>query len=155
MKKFIIFLLLAFVPLFTMAQEAPDTVSSDLKHVIYKDVKDVIRSLAETLKVGTEHVYGVLVKQQTVYSIIYLLVLLGGAIFTYLSIYNFNRLKFEEGSYRTTLKDESVANLIFGIIFGFFGLIFLLVGIVNLDTIVTGFVNPEYGAIEKIVQMLK
>ena len=36
-----------------------------------------------------------------------------------------------------------------------FGLTFVIIGICNIDTIITGVINPEYGAIQEIIDMIK
>ena len=41
------------------------------KEVVYQDVKAVLKDLGEALAVGAEHVYGVLVRQQIVTSIVW------------------------------------------------------------------------------------
>ncbi len=52
--------------------------------------------------------------------------------------------------------DFEADGLIFiGVLIGELSLLFLIVGIVHIDVIVTGFVNPEYGAIKEILTFVK
>jgi len=123
--------------------------SSNFK-MIYNDVKSNIAGLASALKVGAEHVYLVLVKQQIVYSIVWLvLTILAVFILKYL-------IKFSKWSYENKLSDLDNPGLVVGLVFGWIGyVVYLLTIIFHLDTMITGFVNPEYGAIMDIVNFVK
>lgn len=123
--------------------------SSNFK-TVYTDIKDGISALASGLKVGAEHVYMVLVKQQIVYAIVYLIV---GLIAMILIINWINGYKDTKQEWSD---DENPTGL------GLIKLIQIIVGIVlmgvflaHIDNIVTGFVNPEYGAIETIIDIVK
>jgi len=127
--------------------------------LIYTDMKEGIAALATSLKVGAEHVYIVIVKQQVVYAITYTILdlfLLSFALFFLISFYRCYRhtLDKKHDWYRHDLHDHFglVGNLIIGI------LILILSFIIishNLTYIVTGFVNPEYGAIQTIIDIVK
>lgn len=120
--------------------------SSNFKHV-YSDIKAGIAGLAAGLKVGAEHVYTVLVKQQIVYSITWLvfiiILLLLSTVFRKV-LYNHAREEWD---------DE-----LFGL-FCIFGGTILIIGYIivlcNLTTITTGLINPEYGAIKDIINFIK
>lgn len=150
MKKLIILVLFAFVSSFVMAQD--DTTKQELSHTIYKDVKGVIKDLADALKVGTEHVYEVLVKQQLVDSITYLL-LYGVFLFFIIWLTRNGNVLEKKGGHRTREEDDLmqwfyVPAVILSILLAVFFLF-------TISTVVTGFINPEYGAITKIIEMLK
>ena len=148
MKKLIILSILTIMSIDTYAIQ--DSVKQDFKTVVYKDVKDVIKSLAETLKVGTEHVYGVLVKQSVVDSIVWLILGIMSAILLYFSVRIIKSLTWENDS-----EGAEIPLFVLSLLIGGVGLCLLIGTTLNIDTIVTGFVNPEYLAIEKIVSMLK
>lgn len=152
MKKLIILVLFAFTSSFVMANEAPDTVQTDFKHVVYKDVKDVIKSLADALKVGTDHVYGVLIKQQIVNSIVYILLFIIGIICVVICAKQATKVSTDNYG---DVDSSGIFPLICSTVLGIVGLILLFIGLINLDTTVTGFINPEYGAIVKIIEILK
>lgn len=125
--------------------------TSSISKQIYSDIKGVVVGLADALKVGSEHVYKILVKQQIVNSVIYIILLLFGLYF----IYNFIKAykdKDEEWEYDSATPSGISIVRILQIIVG--GIMFF-VGIINIDVIITGFINPEYGAIEKILNILK
>lgn len=151
MKTTIILFLLAFVTITTLAQEAPDTVQHDFKHVIYKDAKAAIQQLADALKVGSEHVYGILVKQQIVNSVVYLIILILSIIALTISFKQFCKVRTD--GYGDVV-DQTGIHIAFGLISGLPGILMLFMGLCSINTIVTGFINPEYGAIEKILELL-
>ena len=117
---------------------------------IYTDAKEAIKQLGSALKVGAEHVYTVLVRQQVVHSITNCLIY----IFLFITIrfmvvrfYRYARVEYE-GSF----PDPGV----------FFGTFFLtcitlwasIYFITSVEVTITGFVNPEYGALKSIVDMI-
>jgi hypothetical protein len=123
--------------------------SSNFK-MIYNDVKSNIAGLASALKVGAEHVYLVLVKQQIVYSIVWL-------ILTILSVFILKYIiKITKWAYETKVINLNNEGITLGLVFGWIGsIVYLLIVIFHLDTMITGFVNPEYGAIMDIVNFVK
>ena len=126
-----------------LAQASSDSIPKLTKEVIYKDVKDVLKSLGETLKVGTEHVYEVLIRQQVVSSITWTIIYLVG-IWGFITCSRWAKRILDE----TSKEGGYIAAYIYLFIL-------LLLFLFTIETTVTGFVNPEYGAIEKIVNMLK
>ncbi len=122
--------------------------TSSTFRLIYTDAKDAIKGLASALKIGAEHVYEVLVKQQIVYAIVWLITFVVSLIF----IINFFKAlksseKWGDGSDIYLL---GVVRVFQGIIF----IIILIISIFHFDTIVTGFVNPEYGALTDIMNFV-
>ena len=116
---------------------------------MYSDFKQGIVALASSLKVGAEHVYGVLVRQQIVYGIVYLIIFLMGVLLinNWIRKYKSDE-KWSDGDEPTGLG----VIRIFQVIVAF---ALLLIGIVNIDVIMTGFINPEYGAIKDVIEMVK
>lgn len=121
--------------------------------MLYSDIKTGLGALAAGLKVGTEHVYEVLVRQQIVNSIVFLILGLLGIymIFNYINKYKTNEIWLDTTSYTDTPTMLGVVRTIQ------LGVGFILAGIViaHLDVIVTGFINPEYGAIKEIISFIK
>lgn len=149
MKTLIILLLFSFTTTLSVAQT--DSTSQELKSVIYNDVKVAIESIAAALKVGSEHVYAVLVKQQIVNSITFIMVYLVG-IFVVLFMFK-QASKLPPYDDRSDREDELHTTFI--IIGSILGVIVIFFFICTISMTVTGFVNPEYGAIEKIMELLK
>lgn len=120
---------------------------------IYKDTKDALQGLAKALGVAAEHVYEILVRQQVVISITYLVI---GLIAFTLLIWGgklFMKIKWAESGNDLVQKGSGY--------YTFFTTIFLVIGIIglgitlfNIGTIITGFVNPEYGAIKAVMDMI-
>lgn len=122
--------------------------SSNFK-TIYTDIKTNIGALASALKVGAEHVYYVLVKQQIVNSIVWLIfAIIVGFILR-------GMIKYTKWCIAEQI-DEDDFGLVAGLLFGWIGTGFAIICVLfNLDVIVTGIVNPEYGAIMDIINFIK
>lgn len=134
------------------AQDSTQTKEFPLQETIYKDAKHAISQLAEALEVGAEHVYGVLVKQQVVYSIIYLSLGMLGILLLTLA---YKQMRMIKGDGRGAMINESIPHLIYSIISGVVGFVLSVIALFNIGNIITGFVNPEYGAIKEIVNMIR
>ena len=123
--------------------------SSNFK-MVYTDIKDGISALASGLRVGAEHVYMVLVKQQIVYAIVYLIVGLFALflIINWINGYKDTKQKWAEDEGPTGLGIiKTLQIVIAGVMLGVF--------LFHIDTIIMGFVNPEYGAIQTIIDIVK
>lgn len=120
--------------------------SSNFKH-LYGDVRAGVMGLASGLKVGAEHVYGVLVKQQIVYSITWLIIIIMLIIFTKIFQKVYLHAKREW--------DDEVAFFFFTALSGLGLVAGYIIVACNLTSIITGFVNPEYGAIQDIINFIK
>mgnify|MGYP003612622023 CR=1 FL=1 len=130
------------------AINAIDT-SSTFKQ-IYSDVKSGITGLASALKVTAEHVYGILVKQQIVNSIVYLLTLIIAILILIFCYKEWNKIEIDlRGDPKETQP------FIFTIVSGIIGITLLLVFLFNIDTMIMGFINPEYGAIMDIINFVR
>lgn len=125
----------------TTKQAIPDSTKVTMV-TIYNDAKEAMKGLGAALKVGSEHVYEILVKQQLVNSIVYTIILLLGL---FMFIYAYNKYKAENWK-------EGPG---FSAIPGILGIILFLGGLSSIDVIITGFVNPEYGALKEIMELIK
>jgi hypothetical protein len=135
------------------ALTAVDT-NSNFK-MVYSDIKSGISALASSLKVGSEHVYKILVKQAIVEAIQGLIILLI-SIFILLNGYKALRSDEKWETKETYSIYPSLNSLgLFRIFQLIAGLILFIAGMFFLNIIITGFVNPEYAAINKILEIIK
>ena len=157
MKKLFLILSVVFCSLIVSANDIvpiPDTSAITFSKV-YNDVKEGIAGLATALKAPAEHVYEILVRQQIIYSLIHLIVLLIGLIgliLTWKYILWINTPKADDKNSRVYY-DENWA--FFPAILGIISIIMFGIGLINIDVIFTGFLNPEYGAIKDIINFIK
>ena len=130
--------------------------TSKLSHKIYADVKSALTGLASGLKVGAEHVYAVLVKQSIVDAITYLLI---GVIGFLIVLSWFRSYKSSEkwvaGEDGDFVDDGPTMLGVVRIIQGVIGIVMFLIMMFNISTVVMGFVNPEFGAIQTILDFAK
>jgi len=123
--------------------------TSSLYRTIYNDAKAGLKGLASALSVGVEHVYIVLVKQQVVKAIQWIIL---GLIPMILFIV------FGKPIWRWAAKNAQESDGFSIFLAGIFFVttfISMIVGIFHIDVIITGFVNPEYGAMEQIMEWAK
>lgn len=142
-----------------------DTATLNAKKIftqVYGDVKSGIAGLASALKVGSEHVYHVVTKQQTANSIIYIsiaLVLLIASKITYNHARNNNNAwkTFSKENPTADRTDDSsgVSAVIYTVATIGLGIACATTLCINMQTIVIGFANPEYGAIKEIISFIK
>lgn len=133
---------------YTDAKSAVTTIYGDMKDVtaeIYPDVKNAITEIARGLGVGAEYAWTTLVKQQVVLGItelIELLLILGLIIAGIVWLW------------KTIKKNEAISWVVlpgaFLILFGT-----LMFGRVDLITIIQGLVNPDFGAINYVLDFIK
>ncbi len=132
------------------------------KEKIYSDVKDAIGQIGAALKVGAEHVYEILVKQQIANSIINIVVYITFAILIIIG-YNVSKNTYKghlalcNKEYNTDL--DRTPKGILAVILSILTIV-LCIGevVIFVNTIsetVTGFINPEYGAIKEIISIIK
>ena len=118
---------------------------------VYNDFKDAINGIADSLKVGAEHVYQILVMQQIVNSVTWLV------IFCFSVIMIFNFVSAANNKNETWVNEDGdpkplgVFRLVQMIVF----MGSVVICIFHADVIVTGFINPEYGAIMEIKSFIK
>ena len=110
---------------------------------------DAIKDLAEALQVPAEYVYTILVKQQLVYSLTYSIAIVAaialGVLFSKYGINGIGKAKDDEAGGWVAMTIVGTLSLVISTI-----VFFALIG-----DIVTGFVNPEYGAIKEILNTVK
>lgn len=181
MKKIfgIIFMLMCFVSINTFAAEesfgevltnstevvysdakaAIDTVYHDGKAVVqtvysdFKDgtstimpsVKDAVVSIGKSIGVAAEHVYNVLVKKYVVMGIKELMIFVGGLILLVMGLVICLR--------KTSKNGPITYALIVPVIMFLIGLSMMIK--VNYDNMLMGLINPEYGAIDYILEYSK
>lgn len=117
---------------------------------VYQDFKGALSGASDALKTGSEHVYEVLVRQQYVQSVSLLIVIL------ILGTASYFALKFVNRKSIIDALDDVEPGACFAVI-GTAGLILgtLIFTTVHATEIVTGFVNPEYGAIQEIRKFIR
>ena len=129
--------------------------TSSTFRTMYSDFKQGIIALSSSLKVGAEHVYGVLVKQQIVYGVVWLFVLLIGFLLMLNWIKQYKN-KDEKWWVEKQYTDGYPTVLGFiRIIQVLVCFVMMIIGLLHLDVIMTGFINPEYGAIQDVIEMVK
>mgnify|MGYP003340204570 CR=1 FL=1 len=117
--------------------------SSNFK-MIYSDLKDGIVALGSSLKVGAEHVYIVLVKQQIVYSITNIFV------YIFLLIILYIPWKWFLGIDKNDRFDEPYILLPI-----FLSIPFIVFFCITIQITVSGIINPEFGAIKDVIQFVQ
>jgi len=123
--------------------------TASLYNQMYSDVKTALVGLASALNVGAQHVYTILVKQQIVNSIHYTILILLFILLTYKTV---------NPMYKWANKYSGESDGFSNMLAVFYYFVLAVVGIILLfcvNTVVTGFVNPEYGAIKEIMQMIQ
>jgi len=120
---------------------------------VYNDVKGALSGVSDALKVGAEHVYEILVRQQLINSITHLIVILIlslssylGLKYVYKNMYTIDKLGDKEFN-------EGVIPV--AIICAFLFVFAIINACIHTETILTGFLNPEYGAIMEIKSFIK
>lgn len=131
--------------------QIPDSSTLTFKEV-YSDIKVGLKGLGDALKVGSEHVYEILIKQQIVYSICYMFLPIMFIIFIIAFSLNIKKAKWYTG-YRDT-EDDWNRNATLTLIFATLSLVMLVASVVNFGEMMTGFINPEYGAIKDIMNFI-
>lgn len=124
------------------------TVYNDMKagtSSLYPDVKQAVISIANSIGVAAEHVYMVLVKKYIVLGVKELGIFIGAIVLLLLGYFGWN--KKTKGDTPITYK------LIPQALFIFVGIIMLVN--VNYDDMLMGLINPEYGAINYILDFSK
>ena len=114
---------------------------------MYQDIKGAVASIAEGLSIGAEHVYGVLVKQQVITSVTYTIIFILGVMLASLAVRSGKKADYSE---REWDRDATMS-----LVLGFASFCFLFFSIMELNTIVMGFLNPEYGAMKEIMSLIK
>lgn len=114
----------------------------DLLKTVYPEVKDAVVAIASAIGVAAEHVYTVLVKKYVVEGVAQLLIFVGSIILLIFGVRGVNKF----------INTESVITwkVLFPVAFSIVGLIMLFN--VNYNNMLMGIINPEYGAINYIIE---
>jgi len=155
MKKLFLITLLCSVSFLTFSATDSTKIVPTTFDKVYTDVKDAVVAISGALKVGADHVYMVLVKQQFVYAITYtiaLSVLILTALFMIVGGHKKHKRQKQLPNYRDTDFTGGEIWFIIGMIVMALSVIFFFVFI---SDIVTGFVNPEYGALKEIMKFIE
>lgn len=115
---------------------------------IYTDVKEGIGALSSSLKVGAEHVYIVLVRQQiviaitdTLWILLWILCMIGFSV------------NVKKAKWNNDISIQDVLTIIFAILTLIMTMVVSLTGMI--PEAIAGYFNPEYGAIQSIIKMVK
>lgn len=152
MKKLILTALLSLFICAVFAQE--QVIISDTTQVtltkVYNDVTQGIQGLAQALKAPAEKVWEILVIQQKVNAITYTVLLTVGLIICIILLFTIKWL-WKKAEDDCDYQDGAILMTILTII----AIIAEIVCTVNfVPDIITGFVNPEYGAIKEILNVI-
>lgn len=178
MKKYIFIAFLSFTSLLGTSKTSNDTLVSNIKESVseaipdssaltfkevYSDIKSGLTALGSSLKVGSEHVYEVLVRQQLVNSLTYLSILVITILFFICFFKVIKTAKYGSHIYNDSDNKESRywignrwnLNGTLSIIFGLISFIGIVLSISSFNDMIMGFINPEYGAIKEILEVIK
>lgn len=167
MKK-LLCLLLLFASLQAIAQpkDTVNTVSTQTSQIIDKvfdRTTEAIQQISSVLKVPAEHVYQVLIKQQRINAVCSLLVFILAIITCYLFIISISKSHWGD-SYNYDNSSPSSKYWIgyrynkyatFTMVYGIIFVISFIYSAVSIEGIFTGLFNPEYGAIQNILSILR
>lgn len=115
---------------------------------VYNDVKGALNGMAAGLKTTAGHVYQVLVYQQRINAIMWLILFMISSVFLLMGVISINTIYKNDDHFSSLKENIGIALfLVFGAIF--------VIALCHIDTVITGFLNPEYGAIKEITDMIK
>ena len=155
MKKFLIlfvmlfiFICVSYAGVSDVLTNSVDSVYHDGKAVadtLYPDVKSAIVSIGKAIGVAAEHVYGVLVKKYFVIGVKEACILVGGIIIFFIGLWNWRK-------YTKNMQAITYAVIV--------PVVLMIIGIctvfsVDYDAMLMGIINPEYGAINYILEYTK
>lgn len=131
------------------SKNAISTVYGDLKTVAPK-VEEAVKEIAKGLKTGAESVWDILVKQQIVWSFCYLILFII-AIAAWINFYyRYNR--GNKYAKEQNNGDWSSSDALITIISVTIAVMSSIHAIQYLEPMMTGFINPEFGAMKNIIQ---
>lgn len=156
MKKLFPLLLLVLCS-FTMNAQLDTIVTPNIEISTAERVVDkyadkaygAVKELANALKVPAEHVYTVLVKQAVVVSITWIITFIILIIISILCIKTISKYGIQNNDYE--IDQRGMAGMIIGIFTG----IGVIICFTNIDIMVGGLLNPEYYAIQEILDTFK
>jgi hypothetical protein len=129
-------------------KEAVSTVYKDVKSMSPK-VEEAVKSLAEQFKTTTNALWNILVKQQLVWSYCFLFL-------TLLSLYSVYKFFNQYSKTVSDVDDDGdikQSNFALSLILGAIALSSSIVSGVHFEQMITGFVNPEFGALQTIMKI--
>lgn len=149
MKQFKTFFILSLLSLLFVTNISANTIAENDTLTftqVYQDLKASVSGLAEVLKTPVEHVYEVLIKQQVInswFGTIFIIVML---VLLFLSIRYLKACN----------NDPDINDLTVPVVLLIIVSIVTFVALIGTGPdILTGFFNPEYGAIKDIVDFIK
>ena len=161
MKKLFLLSILIFTFAVGSAQDSlavksviPPTVADQVNQVV-DNVSNKVVALAEALKVPAEKVFIVMVKQQFIVALSESFSLSIFFIIFLLSILTLLNKNSHEYNYDDKFRDFNARGYITLMLSIIFGAIFTVNLFTSSDAILTGFFNPEYGAIQEIIEMIR
>lgn len=132
----------------------PDTTKVTFTQV-YNDVKEGITGLATALKEPAEHIYKLMVKQQFINSITYCMFPLLSIVFIIVSVSFLKKSKWGEDDFGVKEEERFNRYASLSMITVALSIVLLIISFALTDDIITGFMNPEYGAIKEIMSFIK
>jgi uncharacterized membrane protein YidH (DUF202 family) len=158
-KLFFLLSLMICITAYPAQDSAKYVTNSNVEKLADKYIDKIstsLAALAQGLKQPAEHVYKVLVRQQVVQSISFLVFPILAIICVCLIIKYGAKSKWQEfSSYKNNEADAwnkaATITLISSILLG----VFILITCLLFNIIIQGFFNPEYGAIQSIISVFK
>lgn len=120
------------------------------KHITPK-IESAIQEIAKGLKTSAVAVWDILVRQQLVWSWCYLI----GMIVSLLVWFKFYRTIKEAKTDLNEFGNWKVNNILMTIGLLFSGVFLSILSFQHLEAMMTGFINPEFGAIRTVIEMAK
>jgi hypothetical protein len=161
MRKLLLMIAIVACSAVTFAQaDTPETtkVSTEINNVvnnIFDKTTEAVKGIGEALKVPAEHVYTVLVKQQVITSIANTFALLLAFIFAIVAykvmMYGYSKPKPDDYHNRFYYSEALIPACVFPALFSLVGFIYF---VATLSDTLTGYINPEYGAMKEIIKFL-
>jgi uncharacterized protein YukE len=121
---------------------------------VYKDMKNGIEQMAAALKVGAAHVYQVLIRQQIAKAIMWLVILIVTCVLFRAAWKISKPENWQKPKKDGDMPDPKNGYAILSIFLWVVACLSLIACLFHIDTIVYGFVNPEYGAMTDIVDFI-
>jgi hypothetical protein len=134
------------------------TDSKELLQVLYQDGKIVsskleaaLVSIAEGLKTTTVKAWDILVRQQLVWSWCYLILTLSSIFLWWKFGKQFLKMQTEKDSTGSVLD----SNIALTVVLGILALVDSIIAGFHFEQMMTGFLNPEFGAIRTLFELVK
>ncbi len=119
---------------------------------VYDDFTEALSAIGDSLAIGAEHVYAILVRQQIVNAYVWCFIFLISSIIMIICLtILFNILGDSHGDPEPKSMPKFVASIIVGIL----NCILFITCLVQMNIVFTGFFNPEYGAIKELMNLIR